>query len=394
MEPNDLKNLLGVFRNLDLPCYVYDTEIIKEKYLSLCNNLPRNFKILYALKANPHLELVRFIKNLGTGADISSAGELNVALEAGYNDQEISFAGPGKTEEELSLAIDKEIIINVESMGELVLIDRLARTLNKIANIAFRINPENVLRLSGMRMGGGSKQFGIDEEQLPSFFERLPELRNVRFRGIHIFAGSQILDHEVLSQSFENILKIAIALRQKYSVDFNVINLGGGFGIPYFKGEQDLDLVRFGLNLKEMLAKYEIDKLFPNTRFLVESGRYIVGQGGFYLTKVLYKKVSRDKTYLITNGGMNHHLAASGNLGSVLRKNYNIQILNKLDREPDELVNIAGPLCTPLDILATDILLPKAEPGDIICILNSGAYGRTSSPLGFLSHSEPKETIL
>lgn len=391
----ETQDLLKRAEKIKTPAYIYDLKLVKTKFDLLSKNLPAKFEILFAVKANPNLKVNQFLAQIGAGADIASGGELKLASEAGYAAEMISFAGPGKTEDELRSAIESNIAtINVESISELRLIDSISRTMGKQTDISVRVNPQEVLKRSGMRMGGGPKQFGVDEELLPEFFTELAKLNNVNFKGIHVFSGSQILDHNIILQSFENVIKIALKILDEHKLSSDIINFGGGFGIPYFKGEESLDIQSFGEGLKTIMQKHDISTKFPDTRFFVESGRYLVGDCGYYLTKVLYKKQSRSITYLVTDGGMNHHLAASGNLGSLIKKNYKIRIISKQNEPAEEKVNIVGPLCTPLDMLARNIELPRSEVGDIICIYNSGAYGFSASPLRFLGHDYPDEHII
>lgn len=390
-----ISQCLDLAKRSNGPIYVYSKEIIKKKYELLRKNLPREFDIYYAIKANPFLDVVELLCSLGTGADIASGGELEVSYRAGIRSGKIGFAGPGKTEEELRTAIRSNIAsINVESIPELLLIDRLALEFGKRQTLCVRINPQNEVINSGMRMAGGAKQFGIDEENLDEFFVVLSGLMNVEFKGLHIFAGSQVLDYRLLLEYFKNVLLIAINIQKKYHISVKILNFGGGFGIPYFAKEKELDLRSFGIGLKKLFEKYDVKTIFPETQFIVETGRFLVGESGLYITRVLYRKRSRGKEFIITEGGMNHHLAASGLLGSRLRKNYKIKVLNKYDESNNQKYYIVGPLCTTLDSLANNIGLPDVQPGDMIGIFNSGAYGYTSSPLNFLNHPFPEQIML
>jgi len=391
----EINQCLDAAKRSNGPIYVYNKRIIKEKYELLRNNLPKNFDIYYAIKANSFLGVVELLCSFGAGADIASGGELDIAYKAGISSEKVGFAGPGKTEQELKAAITSNIVsINVESIQELLLIDRLAAEFGKKQPVCVRINPKNEVIKSGMRMAGGAKQFGIDEEKLDEFFTISSKLMNIEFKGLHVFAGSQVLDYKLLLEYFENVLKIAINIQKNYPVSMSILNFGGGFGIPYFAKEEELDVKGFGIGLKKLFKKNDMKTAFPETRFIVESGRFLVGESGLYITKVLYRKESRGKEYIITEGGMNHHLAASGLLGSILRKNYKIKVLNKYDESINQKYNIVGPLCTTLDSLANNIELPDVQPGDLIGIFNSGAYGYVLSPLNFLSHPFPKQFML
>ena len=388
-----MKKYLEKIQEVGTPVYIYDREIIRTQYYKLKNSLPEDFNILYAVKANPNKEVIGFLQSLGAGADIASSGELKRVLDCHYPSELITFAGPGKTEDEIRLAIQASCAaINVESIDELNIIEECAESLSKRANICVRINPLQSSQRGGLHMGGGVTQFGIAEEDLSDFFSHLEKCKNINFQGIHVFVGSQILDEKVLLENFTTCFDLALRMQTEFKKEISLINFGGGFGIPYFPHEKELDLVQFKKELEEIADHYR--DFFPAARFFVESGRFLVGLSGFYITKVLYKKKSRGTKFVIIDGGMHHNIAASGQLGSSLKRNYDLRILNKLDEPLMEKVTIAGSLCTPMDVLARNIDVPFIERGDYVCILNSGAYGYSLSPLFFLSHTLPKEILI
>ena len=374
------------------PCYLYDTSVVQSKINLLRHHLPEDFLLYYAVKANPNPELLKFINPLVDGFDIASSGELDAVIEAGADHSQISYAGPGKTIDDLSNALAHQIgSINIESESELLKLVELGRKKGVQPNISVRINPDFELHGSGMKMGGGPKQFGIDVELVPEVLKKIKDLP-VNFKGFHIYSGSQNLNAESISLTLEKIFKTIKELAGYIDQNINMINFGGGFGIPYFSNDEPLDIQKIGVALKSMTPS--LKKAFPQTKFVIELGRYISGECGIYVTKVVTKKKSRGKTFLVTDGGMNHHLAASGNLGQVLRKNYPIVNPEKLWSEKTETYQIAGPLCTPLDSLGVNVELPVTEEGDYIAIMNSGAYGYTASPLYFLSNKLPIEIII
>jgi len=221
--------------------------------------------------------------------------------------------------------------------------------------------------------------------------QRIAHLR-FDFEGLHIFSGSQNLRVEALREAHEKTLQLGLQLASASPVPVRAINIGGGFGVPYFPGESPLDLNAVGTNLQRLLA--EIPSQFSAIRFVVELGRYIVAEAGIYVCQVLEKKISRGQTFLVTNGGLHHHLAASGNFGQVIRKNYPVAIGNKMEIDETEIVSVVGPLCTPLDLLADRMELSRAEPGDLVVVFQSGAYGLTASPTAFLSHPAPLEVLI
>lgn len=373
------------------PFYAYDRKLISARIQFLRQHLPAGIHLHYAMKANPMPAVVQHLAGLVDGMDVASIGEMKVALDAGITPENISFAGPGKSRQELMCAIAADIVINVESEHELETIAQLAEETGFRPKVAVRVNPDFELKSSGMKMGGGSKQFGIDAERVPAVLQRIAQLR-FDFEGLHIFSGSQNLRVEALREAHEKTLQLGLQLASASPVPVRAINIGGGFGVPYFPGESPLDLNAVGTNLQRLLA--EIPSQFSAIRFVVELGRYIVAEAGIYVCQVLEKKISRGQTFLVTNGGLHHHLAASGNFGQVIRKNYPVAIGNKMEIDETEIVSVVGPLCTPLDLLADRMELSRAEPGDLVVVFQSGAYGLTASPTAFLSHPAPLEVLI
>jgi diaminopimelate decarboxylase len=373
------------------PFYAYDRRAVQQRVEALRAVLPREVRLHYAIKANPMPALVGYMAGLVDGLDVASGNELRIAIDAGANPDEISFAGPGKTEAELSQAIAAGVLINLESFREIRLCDRIASRLGRSARVAVRVNPDFELKSSGMKMGGGAKQFGIDSEQVP---EALAEIaaKKLCFEGFHIFSGSQNLRAESICESMSRGFELACALAAAAPVSPRVLNLGGGFGIPYFQGEKPLDLAPIGERLKQIveLARERL----PNARIVIELGRYLVGEAGVYVCRVIDRKVSRGQVFLIVDGGLHQHLAASGNFGQVIRKNYPVAVAHRVAGGRRETVSIVGPLCTPLDILADRVEVGEAVEGDLIAVFQSGAYGLTASPINFLGHPHPVEVLV
>ena len=371
--------------------YAYDRRVITLHTRALRASLPPEIHLHYAMKANPMPALVQMMVGLVDGLDLASAGELKVALDAGADPAKLSFAGPGKRPEELIQAVAAGVTINMESESELPLIVAAGHRLGLVPKVAVRVNPDFELKAAGMKMGGGPKQFGIDAERVPAFLETISRV-DVEFQGFHIYSGSQNLKADAICEAQQKALELAIELAQSSRLSVKVLNLGGGFGVPYFSGDKPLDLTSVVENLV-VIAKSARQHL-PSARLVLELGRYLVANSGVYVTRIVDRKVSRGHVFLVCDGGLNHHLAASGNFGQVIRKNYPIVIGNKADRAPEETVSIVGPLCTPLDLLADHLELPRAEIGDYVCVLLSGAYGFTSSPLQFLSQPRPTELLV
>ena len=373
------------------PFYVYDRSLLDARVAQLRAALPKAIKLHYAMKANPMPALVCHMARRVDGIDVASAGELLVALDAGADPQEISFAGPGKTEAELHQAVAAGILINVESFREVPILAAAQQTLGLPARVAVRVNPDFELKSSGMKMGGGPKQFGVDAEQIPELLGEIGRA-GLAFEGFHLFAGSQNLKPESIVEAQQKSFALACRLAEHAPSPVKFLNLGGGFGIPYFPGEQPLDLAPIGANLADIIQQAKT--ALPQAEIVIELGRYFVGEAGLYVAKVLDKKVSRGHTYLVTDGGLHHHLSASGNFGQVIRKNYPAAIANRMGGNDMETVSVVGPLCTPLDLLADRMNLPAAVPGDLVAIYQSGAYGATASPQRFLGHPGVVEVLV
>jgi len=372
------------------PLYAYDREAIRARVAELRGILPEDMHLHYALKANPMPGLVAWMAGLVDGFDVASAREMSVALAAGMPPSRVSFAGPGKSAAELLAAVEAGITLHAESEREVAILHELA-TGGRRPRLAIRVNPEFQLKSAGMKMGGGASQFGIDAERVPSVLRGL-DLARVDFRGFHIFAGSQNLSAEAIAEAQSQTLALARRLAADAPAAIRELNIGGGLGIPYFPGEQPVDLAALKASLGKLAAQAR--EWLPGTRLIMELGRYLVGEAGYYICRILDRKESRGRTFLVTDGGLHHHLAASGNFGQAIRKNYPVVIGTRMAQEASERATVVGPLCTPLDLLADNMLLPPAAPGDLVVVLQSGAYGFTASPLGFLSHPEPLEVLV
>lgn len=373
------------------PFYAYDRQLISARVIELRKQMPPELKIHYAMKANPMPAVVQHMAGIVDGFDSASAGEMKIALDTTMPADQISIAGPGKRPEELMQAIAAGITINVESMHELETIAQLCEQSGIQAHVAIRINPAFELKTSGIKMGGGSKPFGIDEELLPEVLKRVKEL-NLDFNGFHIYSGSQNLKAESIIEAQQKSIDLSISLSEYCPSPIRKLNIGGGYGIPYFPGELPLDIQQVGDELAKSMAKLKTSH--PQTAVIIELGRYLIGEAGIYVCRVIDKKISRGQIFLVVNGGLHHHLAASGNFGQVIRKNYPVAIGNKINTLKKETVNIVGPLCTPLDILADKMELPKAEIGDLVVVFQSGAYGYTASPKDFLSQPTVSEVLV
>ncbi len=373
------------------PFYVYDRAAISARIAHLRQQLPADVALHYAIKANPHPSLLAHIAPRVDGLDVASARELALALATPTAPHDISFAGPGKTYNEIRLAVAAGVVLHIESLTQLQHAQKAAQELHKRALIGLRVNPDFELKSSGMKMSGGSSVFGIDVEQLDTVLatwnSELTELV-----GWHFFCGSQNLQADHIAHAQRQIFALAKTLLPAHPTLPRYINIGGGFGIPYFNGEKPLDIAHVAAALHHEMAAFKAHA--PSTKIVIELGRFLVGEAGLYVCEVVDKKISRGRNFLICNGGLHHHLSAAGLFGQVIRKNYPIAIANRMAQHETETVNIHGPLCTPLDVLAQQINLPKAEIGDLVAIAQSGAYGLSASPRAFLAHPDAVEVVV
>ena len=373
------------------PLYVYDRAVIDAQVRALRTALPQQVQLHYAMKANPMPELVRHVAPQVDGLDVASGRELRTALTTSVKPQDISFAGPGKNGEELLQAVQAGILINLESPRELRELVAISHAQGRRPQLCIRVNPDFELKSSGMKMGGGPKQFGVDAESVPEMLQAMRDLP-VDFLGFHIFSGSQNLRPESIIESQQKALALAVRLAASAPSPVRVLNIGGGFGIPYFPGERRLELDSIGEHLRQLAPRAARE--LPGAQLVIELGRYLVGEAGVYLCRVIDRKLSRGHVFLVTDGGLHHHLAASGNFGQIIRKNYPVCVATRMDTAQREEASVVGPLCTPLDLLADRMPLAPAQEGDLIAVFMSGAYGFTASPLGFLSHAEPAEILV
>lgn len=373
------------------PLFVYSADLLRQRAAALRAAMPEQLALHFAVKANPYAPALQVMSELVDGFDIASAGELALVRAAGVDPALISFAGPGKRDYELEVAIAAGVTLNLESEGEAERALAIAARLGTKPRLAIRVNPDFDLKGSGMKMGGGAKQFGVDAERVPALVRKVVEA-GAEWRGFHIFAGSQALDAEAIIETQAQTLKLAARLAEESGVPLPRCNLGGGFGIPYFPGDKPLDIQAIGSALKEQFN--HLPAALSETRFCIELGRYLVGEAGVYLTRIVDRKVSHGEVFLIVDGGLHHQLAASGNFGTVVRRNYPVAIANRFDSAVEEEASVVGCLCTPLDRLADKAGFPHAEVGDLVAVFCAGAYGATASPAQFLGHGPAAEMLV
>ena len=373
------------------PLFVYSATMIRRRVGELLAALPNRVAVHYAVKANPYKPILQLMSELVDGFDIASAGELTLVQQAGISPARISFAGPGKRTAELEAAISAGVTLNLESEGEAARAFDAADRLGITPRLAIRVNPEFDLKGSGMKMGGGAKQFGIDATRVPAL-ARAVIASGAEWRGFHIFAGSQALSAAAIIDTQAQALALAVQLAEASGAALPHCNLGGGLGIPYFPGDEPVDLAAIGNALGEALA--QLPPVLAETQFCLEMGRYLVGEAGVYLTEIVDRKVSHGEVFLITDGGLHHQLAASGNFGTVVRRNYPVAIATKFDAPVEEEANVVGCLCTPLDRLAEKGGFPRADVGDLVAVFCAGAYGASASPAQFLGHGPAAEMLV
>ena len=373
------------------PLFVYSKAMIARRLSRLRQAMPNEVRVNYAIKANSFRPLLALMSEHVDGLDIASGGELAMLLKLGIDGQRISFAGPGKRDEELSAAIAAGVTLNLESENEARRAIMVAEKLGRTPQLAIRVNPDFELRGSGMKMGGGAKPFGIDAERVPALAREIVAA-GCEWRGLHIFTGSQALDADAVIEAQANILALADRIAGSAGVGLPKLNMGGGFGIPYFHGDQPLDIERVGTELGKLLENRA--DMLSGAEIYIELGRYLVGEAGVYLTRIVDRKESHGETYLVTDGGLHHQLAASGNFGTVVRRNYPVANASRFDAEPAEEANVVGCLCTPLDRLADKAHLPHSEVGDLVAVFCAGAYGASASPSAFLGQGPAAEILI
>lgn len=373
------------------PLFVYSRAIIAATMERLRRAMPARLHINYAIKANSHPDVLAFMAGLADGFDIASGGELEMIAAAGIDAARVSFAGPGKRDRELQAAISAGVTLNIESEGEAERALDAGHRLGITPRLAIRVNPGFDMKGSGMKMGGGAKPFGVDAERVPALGRRIIEA-GADWRGLHIYTGSQALSAEAIIETQANVIDLADRIAGEIGHLLPKLNMGGGFGIPYFHGDEPLDVEAIGAALEARFA--DLPASLVDAHLCIELGRYLIGLAGVYFCRIVDRKVSHDEVFLVTDGGLHHQLAASGNFGTVVRRNYPAAIATRFDVPADEVQHVVGCLCTPLDKLSDKAFLPHAEVGDIVAIFCAGAYGASASPAQFLGQGPALEVLV
>ncbi|MFN3347714.1 type III PLP-dependent enzyme [Pseudorhodoplanes sp.] len=377
------------------PLYIYDADVMRRSFNALKDALTGFADIVYSIKANPNPAIARIFVGLGAGIEIASLGEYERAREAGAAPQDILFAGPGKRDAELARVIGEGIgEIHLESFEEIARTNAIAARADKRVAVSLRINPVESVQGGAMRMGGKPSPFGFDEEHIPDVLSAISATTHLDLCGVHLFTGTQILDATVLLAQWRHGLDVAARVAQAIGRPLRSIDLGGGLGIPYYAGDRALDLAAVRRGAMTLTQMKLAEPLLRDARVIVEPGRYLAGPGGLYVVRAIVSKVSRGSRFLVTDGGMHHHLAASGNLGQIIKRDYPVIAPARMDEFAESACIVTGPLCTPLDTLARAARLPTLKAGDLVAVMQSGAYGLTASPAGFLSHPRAAEVLV
>lgn len=373
------------------PLFVYDNNLVGTKIARFRHCMPAGILLHYAVKANPYPPLLEWLCRYVDGFDVASVGELQALEKAGADVLAVSFAGPGKSDYELKCAIKDGATIHLESEGEARRALEIAGQIGKRPRLSVRVNPPFALKGAGMKMGGYASQFGIDHDRVADVIQGIIDA-GAEWRGLHVYAGSQCLDWTAIAETFRQALGLAGEIADAVGVRPPEVNLGGGFGIPYFEGDEEVDLDCLGQALGGQLA--DGPPSLATSSIIIELGRWLVGESGVYLTRVVDRTSSRGKTYLVTDGGLHHMLAASGNFGQLLRRNFPVAVASRFGEPATEEASIVGCLCTPLDMLADEVALPAADVGDLVAIFCAGAYGLSASPQAFLSQAHAQEMLI
>lgn len=377
------------------PFFVYDAALMRRAYRALTQTVSGFADVDYSVKANPNSAVIRIFAEEGAGAEIASGSEFEAARAAGIDPQRILFAGPGKSDADIELTVSAGIgEIHLENIEEMGRVAACASRLGRTVRVAIRINPGAAAQGGAMRMGGKPSPFGFDEEEIETVVDAIDAEPSLRLIGVHLFAGTQTLHAKTLIAQWSYGISLAARVARRIGRPLETIDLGGGLGIPYFPGDQSLDLAALRAGLPDLRATLTADPLLAAARIVLEPGRYLVGSSGLYVARVRAVKESRGTRFVITDGGMHHHLAASGNLGQVVKRDFPLAAIVEPPSAVRASCAVVGPLCTPLDMLARAAHLPSLRAGDLVAVLQSGAYGLTASPTGFLSHPLPAEFLI
>jgi diaminopimelate decarboxylase len=373
------------------PLFVYDNNIIGGQIARLRAAMPDGLAVYFSVTANPSEELLSFIGRYIDGFRVVSRGELERLKRAGLAGIPITFAGPGKRDDELEAGIAAGATISVESEGEARRAILAGERAGVRPKLAVRVNPPFSMDNGKVSLGARPSPFGIDADRVPALVRGLIEA-DIDWRGLHLFAAVQCLDDSALIEAHKIIIACAGEIAEELDMPLPELNLGGGFDVPCFDGEQPLDVYRMAAALHDTLCSGP--ELLATTRISLELGRWIVAEAGVYLTRILDRTESCGETFLTTDGGGQHLLRATGCLQERAHGNYPIAVATRFAAPAEEQVTVTGCLATPHDVLGDQVMLPRAEPGDLIAVFTAGAYGLTASPQAWESRPAAREMVV
>ncbi len=388
--------LAQVARTTGTPCYVYFLSAIENRIAALRDAFAGRFALSFAVKSNPNPALLGWLAPRVAFLDVSSIGEMHAGIRAGWDPSRISFTGPAKRDDDLreAMALGVGQII-LESVREAAAADRIAAATGQIQRVMIRIAPDHVPRGFGDQLAGRPSPFGIDWEDAATELPLILAMPSLRVVGLHIYSGTQCLKAEAVAANYRIFLTIFRTICTDHDLYPEKLVFGSGLGIPYHPGDQPLDLAALADDIAGDLAEFAREPRFRDTGLVLELGRYLVGEAGYFLTQLVSVKTSRGTRIGICDGGMNNHLPASGHFGMVIRRNYTMHKVGAATGDgPVHAIDLVGPLCTSIDRLAVAVHLPHLDVGDVVAVHGSGAYGPTASPVNFISHPHPHEILI
>lgn len=385
--------LMEAARKFGTPSYVYLTDAIDRRLAEIGAALGPWFALSYAMKCNPNPGLLNRLADRVDFLDVSSIGELRLARQAGWNANRASFTGPGKRDAEIAEAIEcgvGELIL--ENLREASVANRIAGESGRVQDVLIRLAPSRVPKGFGDHMAGRPSPFGIDIEDAAAQLPQILALPHLAVVGLHIYSGTQCLKPEAICENYRIFMSVFRDICEAHDITPQKLVFGSGLGIPYHPGDTPLDLNAVADGIGAELRAFRAEPRFSGTKLILELGRYLIGEAGYFLTSVVGIKDSRGQRIVICDGGMNNHLPASGHFGMVIHRNYRMHRVG--GGEGEEKVNLVGPLCTSIDRLANAVALPPLAEGDVVAVHCSGAYGLTASPIHFISHAYPREVLV
>lgn len=374
---------------LATPCFVYDEAVIRQQASNILSAIKKhelNADLYYAMKANANMAIVKILHDEGLGVDIASGGELHAALTVGVRGEEIIFTGPSKSDAELRAAVEAGVAtIHVESVNEAKRLQAICEALDTTQDILIRVNATYEIHGVDITLSGDSTQFGIMEEVLSEAIPQIAALDRLTIHGLHVYNASGVLNYASLLQNVENVFDLVLKLEKEFpAIDFSILDVGGGFGIDY-KGDDLFDVDAFFAGTANLVEQYG----FQQRNIKLEIGRYLVADSGKYLVTVVDEKESRGVNFLITDGGAHHFLRPA-----LFKMNHPATVWQREERSGTDSYRVSGVLCTNVDLIAKDVVLPAATIGDIVAIEKTGAYGWSVGIHQFLSHPTAPEYLL